>query len=318
MDSSTQSHKLLILSQHFDIYRKLIEKEQLPGLSIVATPNPSEEYLDYTRFDLVFGEPSLVTQILGRLTNLIWLQSSWAGVEPLLALKVKRDYILTNVRGVYGPLMSEYVFAYILAIERKILARWQAQHSKLWEASLNGSLKNKLIGLFGVGSIGARIAQTANYFGMRVYGYTRQSESYKYVDKYFHGGTWIEFARDLDYLVCTLPGTEATRNIINAKAISALPRKVWLVNVGRGSTLDETALIQALNKKMISGAILDVFKEEPLPLDHPLWSTPNTYITYHTAAQNNPPEIAAIFIENYRRLNNGESLMYQVDFELGY
>jgi len=164
MASTTQSHKLLILSQHFDIYRQLIEKEQLPGLSIDATSDPIDGLLNHTEFDLIFGEPSLIFPVLGRLTNVIWVQSSWAGVEPLLALKTKRDYILTNVRGVYGPLMSEYVFAYILAIERKIIARWQAQQLKHWDASQNGLLKNKLIGLLGVGSIGAQIAQTADHF----------------------------------------------------------------------------------------------------------------------------------------------------------
>jgi phosphoglycerate dehydrogenase-like enzyme len=153
---------------------------------------------------------------------------------------------------------------------------------------------------------------------METYGYTRQSETCKNVDMYFHENSWNSFAADLDYLVCSLPGTPWTRGIVNADNLSVLPRRAWLVNIGRGSTIDETALVNALNSGSLAGAILDVFQEEPLLPDHPLWSTPNTFITYHTAARNYPPDIASIFIKNYNRLIQGKSLLYQVDFEQGY
>lgn len=318
MVSNIQSHKLLILSQHSEKYRRLLEEQNLPGLSIVNTVEPDEELREYCECDIVFGEPALIRRIINRLPKVIWVQSSWAGVEPLLGLNYKPNYTLTNVRNVYGPLMSEYVFGYILMIERKIFTRFLFQQAKQWDVSLNGTLRGKLIGLLGVGSIGTHIAQTAKHFGMRVYGFTRKSESSQYIDKYFHKDDWGEFAHDLDYIVCTLPGTELTKDFINHDAITALPDKAWLINVGRGSTIDEFALVQALKNRTIYGAVLDVFKEEPLPIDHPLWSAPNTYITFHTAAQNNPPDIASIFIENYLRLIHGESLKYQVDQNLGY
>lgn len=318
MVSNNQLHKLLILSQHSEIYRRLLEEQNLPGLSIVNTVEPDEELREYCECDIVFGEPALIRRIINRLPKVIWVQSSWAGVEPLLGLNTKPNYTLTNVRNVYGPLMSEYVFGYILMIERKIFSRFLFQQAKQWDVSLNGTLRGKLIGLCGVGSIGTHLAQTAKHFGMRVYGFTRKSESSQYIDKYFHKDDWGEFARDLDYIVCTLPGTELTKDFINHDAITRLPDKAWLINVGRGSTIDEFALVQALKNRTINGAVLDVFKEEPLPIDHPLWSAPNTFITFHTAAQNNPPDIASIFIENYLRLIHGESLKYQVDQNLGY
>ena len=186
------------------------------------------------------------------------------------------------------------------------------------QVSTAGTLRGKLFGLLGVGTIGSHLASTAKHFNMQVYGYTRQSETCPGVDRYFHDPDWPTFAANLDYLVCTLPRTEQTNNLMNGAFLSALPRKTWLVNVGRGSTVDEAALVKVLQSGGIAGAILDVFQEEPLPIEHPLWSTPNTFITSHTAARNYLPDIAGLFIENYKRFIEGRSLLYQVDFDQGY
>jgi phosphoglycerate dehydrogenase-like enzyme len=215
-------------------------------------------------------------------------------------------------------MMSDYVAGYLLMIERHILSRWQAQQNNKWDDRPYSTMKSRIFGLLGVGTIGAHLDATAHHFGMRVYGYTRQSGSCKYVDRYFHGNSWPTFAAELDYLVCSLPGINATKGIIDAGFLSALPVKVWLVNVGRGSTVDETALIKALNRDRLEGAILDVIVEEPLPEDHPFWTTANTFITSHTAASNYPPDIASIFIKNYKLFIRGEPRLYQVSFERGY
>ena len=159
---------------------------------------------------------------------------------------------------------------------------------------------------------------TAHHFGMRVFGYTRQSEACTEVDHYFHGSSWPSFATELDYLVCSLPGTQTTKGIVNAEFLAALPSKAWIINIGRGTAVDEQALADALRIGSLAGAILDVFQEEPLPPSSPIWDAPNTFITFHTAARNYPPDIAALFIENYRRFIQGESLLYPVDFEHGY
>jgi phosphoglycerate dehydrogenase-like enzyme len=250
--------------------------------------------------------------------RLRWIQATWAGVEPLLKPCRERGLLLTNVRGVYGPLMSEYVFGYLLAIARRILPRWQAQQNQVWDGSDPGMLRGKLLGLLGVGSIGAHLARTARHFGMHVRGYTRRSEDSPEIEQYFHGDQKLAFARGLDYLVCTLPGTAHTRDFVDAQLLHALPAYAWLVNVGRGSTIDEQALVEALSSRRLGGAVLDVFQEEPLPPSHPLWRTPNTFITSHTAARNYPPDIAALFIDNYRRYLNSQPLTGLVDYEQGY
>lgn len=309
---------LLIMSRHAREYQSHLQSENLPSLTSFAAQDihAAQPYLPAC--DLLFGEPSLAAQVMGQMPSLRWIQATWAGVEPLLAACRERSITLTNVRGVYGPLMSEYVFGYLLAIERRILTRWQAQQNHIWDGSDPGSLRGKLLGLLGVGSIGAHLARTAQLFGMRLRGYTRCSEEAPEIEQYFHGDQKLAFARGLDYLVCTLPGTAHTRGFVDAELLHALPTHAWLVNVGRGSTVDEGALVEALNRGRLGGAVLDVFQEEPLPPSHPLWRTPNTFITSHTAARNYPPDIANLFIENYRRYLSGEPLIGLVNLEEGY
>ncbi len=318
MQINRATHSLLILSQDSESYHRLIGEAGLPSLTILATSEPAEALEIGAGCDLLFGEPARLSQVVSRLPRLKWVQATWAGVEPLLALAMPRGYQLTNARNVYGPMMSEYVFGYLLAIERGILPRWQAQQEQKWDGSTPGSLRGKLLGLLGVGSIGAHLAATARHFQMRTYGFTAHSESCPDVDRYFHPGAWPEFASDLDYLACSLPGTPATLGLVDSAHLAALPGKAWLVNVGRGSTVDETALVEALRSGAIAGAVLDVFMQEPLPPGHPLWSTPHTFITSHTAARNYLPDIANLFIENYRRYIAGQPLLHQVDFDLGY
>ncbi len=313
-----ETHLLLILSQDFAVYRHLIEGANLPGLTVRATSEADDALSIAGDCDLLFGEPSPVSRVVNYMPKLSWVQTTWAGVEPLLAPSISRDYLLTNARNVYGAMMSEFVFGYLLLIERHILPRWQAQQAGKWDCTTPGTLRGKLLGLFGVGTIGSHLAATAKHFNMQVYGYTRQSEACPAVDRYFHVPDWATFAADLDYLVCTLPRTEHTNHLMNAAFLSLLPSKTWLVNVGRGSTVDEAALVKALRNGSLGGAVLDVFDEEPLPVDHPLWSTPNTFITSHTAARNYLPDIAALFIENYKRLIRGRHLLYLVDFDQGY
>ena len=311
-------HRLLILSRHADAYLHLIQAAKPPGLIITATSDPEEGVSCGRACDIVFGEPSLISRVIAHLSGLRWVQSTWAGIEPLLDPCLRRDYILTNARGVFGGLMSEYVFAYLLAHERRILHRHAAQAAGQWDNTLSGTLRGKKLGLMGVGSIGACLARTAKHFGMTVKGYTRAGETCADVDAYYHGAGLTAFASDLDYLVSVLPNTKDTSRIVDAALLAVLPPQAVFVNVGRGSAVDETALAEALQTGRIAGAVLDVFQEEPLPPGHILWRTPNVRITSHTAAPSVPEDIARIFLDNYRRLLQGEVLRCQVDFERGY
>jgi len=311
-------HKLLIVSRHADAYRRLIDAARLPALELRSASDPAEAAAHGSDCDMVLGEPSLIRPILPRLGALAWAQATWAGVEPLVDPALRRDYILTNARGVFGPLMSEYVFGYLLAHERKILDKFAAQQQGRWDPTPPGTLRGRQLGLLGVGSIGAALARTAKHFEMRVKGYTRASETCRDVDVYFHGDDRRPFAADLDYLVAVMPNTAATRHIVDAALLQALPARAVFVNPGRGSVVDEPALAGALREGRLAAAVLDVFEQEPLPSDHVLWRTPNVLITSHTAALSAPEDIAPVFVDNYRRFVRGEPLKYRVDFDRGY
>jgi len=302
--------KLLILSRdETEEYRKLIEQADLPQLEF--TTNKSD-------CDIVLGEPRLIQAAMPELTNAKWMQSMYAGVEVLMDPSLRRGYILTNARSVFGELMSEYVFGYLLAHEKKIFERYKAQQAKNYDRFEGGWLRGKTIGLLGVGSIGAHIAMVAKVFGMKVRGFTRGSESSPHVDQYFHGDDLLKFADGLDYLVVVLPRTNDTNQIANADVLNALPSHAVFVNVGRGNAIDEPALVDTLNNNKIAAAILDVTAQEPLPEEHPFWTTPNLLLTFHTSAISYPEDLSRVFIENYRLYIEGKPLKYQVDFERGY
>jgi phosphoglycerate dehydrogenase-like enzyme len=239
-------------------------------------------------------------------------------VEPLVEPVQPRNYILTNARGVFGELMSEYIFGYLLFHEKKILERIRTQQAGQWQRPEAGVLRGKTIGLLGVGSIGAHLAGTAKHFGMTVRGFTRGSETSSQVDQYFHGNDLLEFVTGLDYLVCVLPRTNDTNQIVNSILLNALPPHAIFINVGRGNAVDESALVQALNEGKLAAAVLDVFEKEPLPEGHPFWTTPNLYMTFHTSAISYPEDLTKLFIENYQLYLEGKPLKYQVDFERGY
>jgi len=300
---------LLILTSDAAEYKVRIESAHLPNLKFTSTPDDC---------DIVLGEPKLIRDTLSRLSSLKWAQAIYAGVESLMDPSLRRDYALTNARGVFGELMSEYVFGYLLFHEKKILERIRSQKSKQWQRPESGVLRNKTIGLLGVGSIGAHLASTAKHFGMSVQGFTRESESCADVDVYYHDPDIMKFVERLDYLVTVLPRTADTNQIVNADVLDTLPPHAIFINVGRGNAVDELALVTALNEGKIAAAVLDVFAEEPLPQDHPFWTTPNLLMTFHTSAISYPESITKLFIENYQLYLEGKPLKYQVDFERGY
>ncbi len=300
---------LLILSRDAEEYRRLIASSRLADLTLTSDPAQS---------DIVLGEPRLIRDELPRLSSLRWAQSIYAGVEPLVDPQQRHDYVLTNAREVFGPLMSEYVFGYLLFHEKKMLERIRAQQARQWQRQESGVLRGKTIGLLGVGSIGAHLAGTAKHFGMIVRGYTRSSETSRQVDKYYHGDDLLKFAEGLDYLVSILPRTEDTNQLVDTKLLEALPQHAVFINVGRGNAVDEPALAESLKEGKLAAAVLDVFEKEPPPEGHPFWTTPNLYMTFHTSAISYPEDITNLFVENYHLYIEGKPLKHVVDFERGY
>ena len=286
-------------------------------IPISACTTVDEALNCYAGEAVLFGDPDMLAMVLPQLRKIEWVQSTWAGVTPLIELD-RRDYILTGVKDVFGPQISEYVMGYLLAHELKVLERMRQQRKGNWFTERSGVLHGKRVGIMGTGSIGTYIANVAKHFGLDVTGLNRSGLPSAGFNSVLPVSRLHEFLHGLDYLVATLPDAAGTNMLLNEAAFATLPAHAYLVNVGRGNVIDGDALIAALQGDELAGAALDVFDEEPIAEDSPLWNAPNLTITAHIAAISHPSLIVPIFLKNYRRFCENQTLDYIVDFDKGY
>ena len=295
-------NKLLILAEDAEAYADLILAEQLQNLEVYTDSGDAEEPAGVlTDCNIILGEPLRVKNALATASNLQWVQSSWAGVDSLCEVGLRRDYILTGVKDVFGPIINEYVTAYVFALERKLFEMQNNQRMKNWQKLSYREPSDICIGIVGLGSIGQYLAASLSRFGIRVTGLNRSGAECADVERVYTHHDLAAFLSEPDYIVVTLPATPQTRHFINADTLALMKPSAVLINVGRGSVVSEHDLANALQHGVIAGAVLDVFEQEPLPQSSPLWDTPNTYITPHLAAESFPENIVHIFVENYRR-----------------
>lgn len=307
----------IVVTTLADEFANEIERLANFPIKIKACTSGKQALAEYTCETALFGSPDMIADILPRMPTIDWVQSSWAGVTPLMALD-RRDYVLTGIKDVFGAQMSEYVIGYLLAHELKVLQRMHEQREHNWFRGHSGTLEGKRMGIMGTGSIGQHIARTAKRFGVKVTGLSRSGTASPDFDNVLPVNELGTFLEDLDYLVATLPRTAETNNLLDADALAQLPAHAYFVNVGRGNVVSDEALMDALRNNRLAGAALDVFDEEPVPQDSPLWDTTNLSITAHISAISHPLLIVPVFVENYRRYVNGQPLQYVVDFATGY
>ena len=311
-------NRLLIVAQNADLYAEALVGRTPHDLTITTSDGSDLDDATIRQANIILGAPSLVAGILAPADNLEWVQSAFAGIEPFFESGLRRDFILTGVKDVFGPLMSEYVFGYILGLERNLFSARDHQKQKVWKSLPYRTLAGLTIGICGLGSIGRHLATTAAHFQMRVLGLSRSATQTPHVELSYDSSGIKKFAQQLDYMVVVLPDTPSTRKIIDAEVINYLPDSAVLINVGRGSSVDQDAVAAALRTGRLRAAVLDVFEAEPLPAESPLWEIENAYITPHNSALSFPADIADIFCENYARFCSGKPLKYVVDFDRGY
>ncbi len=312
------AHRLLILSGEAESYARLIPGNLSDGLELLgctaAEPDPGA-VRDCT---VILGDPASVAVELKNADNLAWVQSTYAGVDALCRPGLRRDYLLTAARGIFGPAMREYVFAHLLALERRLLDYRTAQRERAWRPLPENVLVGRTLGVCGLGLIGQSIASTAAHFGLRVLGCRRTPGSLPGFERLFTTGQLHDFLAELDYLVLALPHTPGTGALIDHEALAQMRPGAVLINVGRGSVVDETALIEALELGRLRHAILDVFASEPLPETSRLWALPNVTLTPHVAAPSRPADVFALFCDNYASFIAGKLMDARVDFARGY
>lgn len=283
-----------------------------PQLSAVIVTTPNE--VDLSDVRVLLGAPTELIHFIPSCPSLQWAQSTWAGVDAIAHFASERLRI-TALKGVFGQAMSEFVIGWLLAIERQILQRGIAT---TWMDGPDGTVAGKTLGIMGTGSIGSAVAGASCALSMRCLGLNSDGHLQEGFDTCFATSDRLAFARGLDYLVSVLPNTPETHQLVDAALLDELSPGAIFINVGRGNTVDERALVAALESGQLRSAVLDVFNTEPLPPDHMFWQTKNLHITAHTAAPTPGDAILTIFAENLHRFLHNKPLLYGVCPKKGY
>jgi len=308
---------ILILSRDADEYAGLLESFGLAGNRLQVAHSTASLPAVASRVTIALGEPDLLAEAAPGLRALRWAQSTWAGVTPLLPL-ARTGVVVTGVKGVFGTQMAEYVLGHMLSEALALPARRAAQEERRWLDRPTETLQGKRLGVMGTGSIGAAIAERCRAFEMTAVGYSLSGEARPPFDAVYGSDSLADFLEGLDVLVGVLPDTPQSAGLLDEAALRMLPPAAMVINVGRGSLLSEDDLLRVLRSGHLARVVLDVFEAEPLPRDHPFWSTPRLTITAHVAARSWPADIARIFMENLARFEAGRALAFQLDAQRGY
>ena len=258
--------------------------------------------------------------VLQQFPNLKCISSLGAGVNHLLN-DMTRPLDIPLVRLVDADLkqsMAEYVMLGVLEHFRRFNDYRQQQADNEWTAQPIPHISKLGIGIMGYGELGRHVAKKLSDFGFNVYGWSRNPKEIGTIPVYSGNDNLGEFLKKANILVCLLPLTSETKNILNLQTFSQLPQNSYLINVARGDHLVDDDLLLALDSGQLSGALLDVFREEPLPKQHQFWMHNKITITPHIASVTNPKSAAEQIVENYRRALNDEPLLNLVEVERGY
>jgi len=291
-----------------------------PGATVViaTTEEEASPFIEETEVLLGWKVPA---GLFARAKRLRWMQKTGAGVEDLLVPDVlPKTVVLTRCDGaILAPRMIEYVFGAIYAHTQNLHLAWEQQRRREWRNYMVDRAEGATLGVAGLGDIGGAIARRAVASGFKVIGWRRLPRAEEGLERVFVGREQLkEFMALCNYLVLVLPLTASTAGLFDADVLSSARKGCFLINVGRGAVIVENDLVRALEDGRLSGAMLDVFAEEPLPLSHPFWALPNLHLTPHVSGPIVPDDVAPFFLENLDRYVRGLSLLRRVDRTLGY
>ena len=279
-----------------------------PEMNLVQSGDPAD-------FDAIIYAPGGEIEDLSPYVNAKLVQSLWAGVErivsnPTLSLPLARMVDPGLATG-----MAEYCTGWAL---RAHLGRDLHAQDGVWRNAQTPPLADaRRVTVLGMGELGRAVAAMLRGVGFCVTGWSGSGRPVEGVEVFGGADLDIALAR-ADILVTLLPDTAQTRELMDARRLATLPRGAWLINPGRGTVIDDSALLSALDRGHLARAVLDVFRTEPLPAEHPFWSHPRVIVTPHIAAETRPESAAPVVAENLRRVMAGRAPLHLVDRERGY
>jgi len=331
---SPEETKLVLCVHHpFTLWRLPADfpariRERWPAMKVVALTDYEHLAEELADADIYVGFWARSGQFRDA-RKLRWVHATAAGVSQLLHPDfVASDVVLTNARGVNAAPIGDHTLGMILAFSRHLVSAWRHQREHRWaqqeiwdERPRPRELAGQRLVLVGLGALGRAIAERARGFGMRIVAVTRSGrDPGGLVDEIFAAGRLDEALREADFVVLAAPETPETRHLIDARRLALMKPSACLVNVARGTLVDEAALAEALATRRIAGAALDVTEREPLPPESPLWNLENVIITPHVA---NASERLwerqwATLRENLERWFAGRELINVVEKSRGY
>ncbi|HXY50040.1 MAG TPA: D-2-hydroxyacid dehydrogenase [Terriglobales bacterium] len=304
----------------------------LPELRQMATILVEDSARDFARAavdpEIILnwsGSLALLREVFLMLCRVRWIHSRSAGLEQTLFPElIESEVILTNGSGVFSPSLGEFALAAILYFAKDFRRMIRNQMAGVWEQFDVTMVSGQTLGIVGYGSIGRAVAARAHALEMNVLGLRRrvahQTKEDPVIDQVYGSEQRLEMLSRCDYIVVTAPLTERTRGLIADAEFAVMKKNAVIINIGRGPTIDERAMIKALSENRIRGAALDVFDQEPLPQGHPFYSLENVLLSPH-CADHTPDWLdnaMRLFLTQLGRFGRGETLLNIVDKTLGY
>ncbi|KPZ29826.1 MULTISPECIES: D-2-hydroxyacid dehydrogenase [Pseudomonas syringae group] len=309
--------RVLIAEHDYPVYTQLLRKA-VPELDVLSSGDSAELSRMASDCPVWLGQPDLMANLLRQGHKPQWLQSTWAGINPLLMGGLSRDYRLTRAVGIFGQVMAEFVLTYMLGHEREVLARLMSQVERKWDNRTGQSLAGRKALIVGAGDIGQRVAEFLLPFGVQVYGVAstaRTQEPFVEVAALADIGRLVG---EVDYVINLLPNTPETHDLYDAKLFASFKPTALFINVGRGISVVDADLVEALRVGHLAGAVIDVCRQEPLPQRHPFWTAYGLLLTGHSSAPTSPVAMTELFVHNLKAFQSGEALRGEVDFSRGY
>lgn len=306
---------ILLAARNRDLkpYREALLQND-PNLDVEIWPDVRDR--ERVNFAVAWNQPA---NIFGSYPNLNVISSLGAGVNHLLSdTSIPGHVTLTRV---VVPSLSEQMSDYILTAVLNIIRRTHQYHKQQLSAEWNrlpaAGKTDLTIGVMGLGALGRKAAKDLVSSGFRVTGWSRSKKDIEGAETYSENGL-SDFLKATNIVVCLLPLTSQTEDILNLDLFKQLKKPAHVVNAGRGEHLVDEDLVYALDAELLESATLDVFRTEPLPDSHPFWGREKVVITPHVASVTDPGEVAELLVENYKRMLSGMELMHRVDVKRGY
>ncbi|WP_314918767.1 D-2-hydroxyacid dehydrogenase [Pseudomonas helleri] len=309
--------RVLIAEQDYSLYAQLLQ-QAAPELQVHTSGDSAQLAQLAADCPVWLGQPDLMATLLRQGHTPQWLQSTWAGITPLLAEGVGRDYRLSRAVGIFGQVMAEYVLTYMLGHEREVMARLVSQVERKWDNRTGQSLVGRKVLIVGAGDIGQTVAQFLQPFGVELYAIASSARQQAPFTEVATLGDLPRLVSQMDYVINLLPNTPETHDLYDAELFALFNPNAVFINAGRGVAVVDADLVEALRLGHLAGAIIDVCRQEPLPAKHPFWTAWGLLLTGHSSAPTSPPMMVQLFIDNLRAYQAGEPLRGEVDFERGY